>query len=279
MKTTTALLSGPERAPGGTDSPSGHSGTPQGLLGAHGGSELIQVQDIDNRWHAACRIEGCETDVLHNGVCQAHYWRFRRKGTYDLKPRPTLNEQILRFDSFINKTATCWLWIGATCGRDGNYGRFFLNGQAVLAHRFAYEIWVGPIPVGYDVDHVYERGCRNTLCVNPAHLEAVTPEENQRRQVTGSSGVNRRKTECKYGHPFSPDNTGHTAFGYRVCLTCNGVTTKARAVDCMACVNGHPFASEHGAVDRAGRRYCRTCKQRSHVDAAADVVRRREGAA
>ncbi len=55
-----------------------------------------------------------------------------------------------------------------------------VNGKRVRfsAHRTAYEIWVGPIPDGHEVDHT----CHNKLCINPAHLEAVTHPENLRRR-------------------------------------------------------------------------------------------------
>src|SRR5215217_4530196 len=57
----------------------------------------------------------------------------------------------------------CWLWTGARTKR-GGYGRFGLNGGKVPAHRFAYEILVGPIPDNLEPDHL----CRVTNCVNPA---------------------------------------------------------------------------------------------------------------
>ena len=81
-----------------------------------------------------------------------------------------------RFDVKVVQTDTCWLWIGATY--DQGYGMFNAEpGRNVRAHRFAYERWVGPIPDGMTLDHT----CEVKACVNPAHLEPVTVEENRRR--------------------------------------------------------------------------------------------------
>ena len=58
----------------------------------------------------------------------------------------------------------------------GQYGKFVheASGTAVLAHRFAYEMFVGAIPEGMQIDHL----CQNKRCVNPEHMELVTPGEN-----------------------------------------------------------------------------------------------------
>lgn len=72
----------------------------------------------------------------------------------------------------------CWPWAGSIDSRN-TYGRFPVNKVWRRAHRVAYELLVGPIPDGLTLDHL----CRNTRCVNPAHLEPCTARENHRRAV------------------------------------------------------------------------------------------------
>jgi len=119
-----------------------------------------------------------------------------------------------RFWRKVRKTDTCWLWLGAKARKTG-YGRFTVNRKRRLcAHQFAYEINKGPIPAGLEVDHLY----RNRLCVNPAHLEAVTHRENNNRGI-GISANNARKEFCKYGHALSGTNL-YVYRGMRQCKTC-----------------------------------------------------------
>lgn len=69
-----------------------------------------------------------------------------------------------------------------------NNGYASLGG--VLVHRIVYEHFVGPIPEGFEIDHVWERGCRSRACIDWTHFEAVTHAENQER---------RRSSHCSLG--------------------------------------------------------------------------------
>lgn len=123
-----------------------------------------------------------------------------------------------RFWRYVDKSGPggCWLWTGTILAR--GYGQFWVGpghrGLRVRAHRFAYEMLVGPIPDGLVIDHL----CRVPLCVNPAHMEPVTGRVNIRRGI-GPSAVNARKTHCHRGHPFTPANT-LLYRGSRCCRAC-----------------------------------------------------------
>ena len=117
----------------------------------------------------------------------------------------------------------CWLWLG-TCCREG-YGRIevdrYGDRKRVLAHRVMYEFHRGPIPPGLQIDHL----CRVTCCVNPDHLEPVTPAENRIRALPA------RGRECRRGHAFTPENTYFRRDGRRRCRICAralGVARRAK---------------------------------------------------
>lgn len=164
-----------------------------------------------------CSVEGCDRIVgPHDarGFCSLHYRRWRAHGDPNTV-EVILNDDEARFWSYVDRRGDteCWPWTGAT-GR-GGYGRSRRDGGHIYAHRQAYELIVGPIADGLTLDHL----CRNTACVNPAHLEPVTLATNLLRSENPWA-VNARRAECRNGHRFTEENTRYAPNGTRVCKTC-----------------------------------------------------------
>ena len=124
-----------------------------------------------------------------------------------------------RFEDKVIKGDECWLWTASGNGR--GYGKLFTEGRRFYAHRLSYEHYIGPIPEDKEIDHL----CRVPACVNPAHLEPVTHQENMRRGKNGVLCV--RKTHCPRGHPFTPENLCPRTDGGQRCRICNGMAGKA----------------------------------------------------
>lgn len=97
----------------------------------------------------------------------------------------------------------------------GAYATFHDGTRSIPAHRFSHVFYKGPIPDGYEVDHL----CKVTRCVRPSHLEAVTPRVNTLRSDSASA-VNAKKTHCPQGHAYDDSNTYITPMGRRQCRTC-----------------------------------------------------------
>lgn len=137
------------------------------------------------------------------------------KSSNTLKASPIVARLIerIRFDA-----DGCWTWMG-TKDQLG-YGRIRVGGSHPQAvHRVAYEICVGPIAGGLELDHL----CRNRACLNPAHLEAVTRRENIMRS-SNFAAVNARKTHCPQGHEYNEENTcigKPSAPLNRICRVCS----------------------------------------------------------
>lgn len=110
---------------------------------------------------------------------------------------PTTRE---RFDAAVHMepNTACWLWTGTVTREKHGYGRLEVNGKPTVAHRYAYEQFIGPIPPDCDLDHK----CRTTLCVNPWHLEPVSHKENVLRG-TSPAAKHAKQTHCKNGHPLN----------------------------------------------------------------------------
>lgn len=150
----------------------------------------------------------------------------------------------------------CWLWQEGTT--NGGYGTFGAAGRMYLAHRWAYEHMVGPIPEGLHIDHL----CRVRRCVNPSHLEPVTSGENTRR-------AHAARATCKNGHPWTEAITFYYK-GQRRCRECARAADRKRRAKRTAgvqrrkagrthCANGHPWVAENLYTDPRGYTTCRPC--------------------
>lgn len=119
----------------------------------------------------------------------------------------------------------CWFW---TAYRDLNgYGRFSKRrGNMSMAHRVSYELVVGGIPIGLELDHL----CVVRHCVNPGHLEPVEHAENSRRSSLGEVTRARlaAQTHCLNGHEFDEANTHIQRSGARRCRPCSAARARAR---------------------------------------------------
>lgn len=132
----------------------------------------------------------------------------------------------------------CWLWAGSLTS---GYGSISVGGKSQRAHRYVYELVKGPIPTEFThLDHL----CRVRCCVNPDHLEPVTPRENiirgfisRAKEGRSETGIYREMVEtCKYGHPWAKDRD---KFGRRKCDECR--TISKRKVEAKVRATGGKF--------------------------------------
>lgn len=121
----------------------------------------------------------------------------------------------------IDSESGCWEWEGA---KSNGYGRVYWKGKPRPTHRVAYTLYVGEIPEGKQIDHL----CANPCCMNPEHLQPVTPQVNtlRGRAIEAAQERGRRTTHCKHGHEFNEKNTYRRKNGSRACLEC--IRTRAR---------------------------------------------------
>jgi hypothetical protein len=122
----------------------------------------------------------------------------------------------------------CWEWQGAlSCG----YGSVKVGTGSSLVHRLVYELIIGPIPDGLQIDHL----CRNRRCARPSHLEPVTQRVNLLRGNT-LTAMHAAKTHCVNGHELVPENVwvrprnGNKSRTCRVCIRKRNRESKVRRV-------------------------------------------------
>ena len=127
----------------------------------------------------------------------------------------------------------CWPWRGHVT-RNG-YGRVRKAGVLHIAHRLSVELDGREIPDDMHVDHTCHNRdltcnggitCPHRRCVNPAHLEVVTPQTNILRG-RGLAALNAARDTCPAGHPLAGHNLLNTAGTYRVCRECKRIRQAA----------------------------------------------------
>lgn len=100
----------------------------------------------------------------------------------------------------VDQESGCWIWTASLM--PNGYAQFrYSRAKNGYGHRFSYEHHIGPIPEGRQIDHL----CKNKACVNPDHLDVVTPKTNIER-IGPRRSANAEKTHCPRGHPLSGDN-------------------------------------------------------------------------
>lgn len=135
---------------------------------------------------------------------------------------------IARFFSHVRKLPNeCWEWTANKnqCG----YGRLFVSGKLIVAHRWYFEHLRGEIQDGQELDHL----CRNRVCVNPAHLEVVDrrtniirgsgPEVARQRLLAHNPNAFKTKEFCCRGHALSGDNLIRTKRRAKRCKLCEQI--------------------------------------------------------
>lgn len=151
-------------------------------------------------------------------MCESDY-RKQLTSEKPKKPVPTFAERLLAKVRVAE--SGCWEWTASHVGSTG-YGKIVnMNKTLMPAHRASYQLFVGPIPDGLEIDHL----CRNPSCVNPEHLEPVTGRENKIRAMPYRVTGNEKKTHCPQGHPYDEENTrlytAPTGYTGRNCRACS----------------------------------------------------------
>ena len=214
-----------------------------------------------------------------------------------MKPRTLKEQSDVFYKNYKITDSGCWEWTGTKSGNDeAIYGRISYgrdsNGKAILAmaHRVSYLLHKGELIDGHHIHHE----CRNTLCVNPEHLEQLTPEEHVRKTEGCAGWLAAQMTHCPLGHELAGENLA-IRNGYRSCRQCgirrsktykssktfDRFTQERRLRSPQAekthCPLGHPYSGDNlkWRKDKHGSsRYCGSCNQ---IKANYQHLKRRKG--
>lgn len=178
-----------------------------------------------------CGVDGCEKTAHALGLCPMHYQR-RRSGANNLPTKRVRHPQTVeRILGSIDRAGSggCWIWQGSINAE--GYGTTTAPTRRGTTHAHLAVWWVfnGSVQDGLQLDHLCHtadssclggNSCRHRRCVNPEHLEPVTPRENTLRARAPSARFSRR-THCDNGHPLEGQNLAIRTDGARKCRTCH----------------------------------------------------------
>lgn len=184
----------------------------------------------------SCIVRGCTDRQQALGLCPPHYRRLKWFGDPLVDPARKPYDPLLAVAERITESPEgCWVWTGSI-SRYG-YGIVSFQGDYRRAHRAVWELLVGPIPDGLQIDHLCHDprvcegrgpGCVHRRCVNVDHLAVVTARQNMLRTLSPPA-LNAAKTRCPQGHEFTPENTyTNPTNGQRSCRTCRRAHSRAR---------------------------------------------------
>jgi hypothetical protein len=176
----------------------------------------------------------------------------------------------------------CQVWVGYIERQGYGIVTDSRSKESRVAHRVRWEIEVGPVPKGMEVDHL----CRNRACINLAHLEAVPHRVNVARGLSGSHQA--KRTECPKGHPYDAENTRWLPDGSRECKECKRIAKRklreggpgrnSRYLNRDHCSQGHVYdeASTQIYVNPKTGSRTRRCKPCMSIWAAKRYAQRKD---
>lgn len=188
-----------------------------------------------------CTVTDCSKPLKSDGLCSMHRERRRRHGTLTNPSRPNLQS---RFWAKVEKTETCWNWIGAK--NDMGYGQIRAAGKALYAHRMSFEWERGGLAPGVLIDHI----CHNPSCIRPTHLRTASKKTNAENLLgatmaskSGIRGVWRIRSSGRWAAQFTHHRKTHYV----------GVFDTAEAAE-SAVIAARLQHYTHNDVDREGIR-------------------------